>query len=294
MDVLSNEAMVERIRAGIDARGYLGKLYQRNRPLIYKTVKPYCKMVEVEDLMQEAYFGLMRAVDQWQPERGAFTTCLSVCVRSVVRRYVADTRSAIRIPEGERWLLYQMERTESDYLREYGKKPSTRTLSRLLGVSKEKVASLRKTAEMATISSTDAIIAGTEGVTVGESVPDQVNHHEKVLEEVEHSQLHCALWSVVDSLPGYDSDVIRMVWQEGLTTTEVADKLGCTPKRARNMLHKAMRDLQHPTRSYSLRPYLYDDDTHSRGMQGVGVGPYLRTWTSATERAALGKALLED
>lgn len=190
-------------------------------------------------------------------------------------------------------MLSKLKKIEVDYLEEYGVKPSTSVLGRLLGVSINKVIGLRKSAKIATIGSIEAIIQGTDRLTVGEMVEDEMDRHAETLEAIQAGQLQAVLWSVVDGLPGYDGQIIRMSYQEGLTTKQIGERLGCNAVKARNLLQKAMLQLKHPTRSHTLKPYMYDEDVRSQGMQGVGVGTFMRTWISATERAALGRTLHE-
>ena len=66
------------------------KLYQMNRGLIYKSVAKYeCRRYPIDDLMQEAYFAMVKAVEAYEPESGyKFTTYLSNTLRWYFFRYV--------------------------------------------------------------------------------------------------------------------------------------------------------------------------------------------------------------
>lgn len=62
---MTNEELVEKIQAGEDVQTNMGLLYQQNQPLIYKFALPYSEMMDINDLMQEAYFGLVKAVEKY-------------------------------------------------------------------------------------------------------------------------------------------------------------------------------------------------------------------------------------
>ena len=91
---MTNEELVALIQAGVDVQENMGQLYQQNRNFIVGIALPYSKSCELDDLMQEAYFGLENAVqsgciiyllcwyldqecnsailsEQWKPEAGS-------------------------------------------------------------------------------------------------------------------------------------------------------------------------------------------------------------------------------
>lgn len=61
----------------------LEELWAVNQGLIRKIIHQYptTKSVDADDLLQCAWFGLLEAVREFDPERGAFTTVLVWCVR---------------------------------------------------------------------------------------------------------------------------------------------------------------------------------------------------------------------
>lgn len=54
--------------------------------------------VELDDLLQVAMLGLMRARETWDPSRGAWATHATWWIRAKCDRYVADTASTVRTP----------------------------------------------------------------------------------------------------------------------------------------------------------------------------------------------------
>lgn len=55
--------------------------------------------LDMDDLAQAAFFGLVRAAETYDPERGAFSSWFFWHGRSAIQREVAQTRSTIRVPQ---------------------------------------------------------------------------------------------------------------------------------------------------------------------------------------------------
>ena len=66
---MTNEELVALIQAGVDVQENMGQLYQQNRNFIVGIALPYSKSCELDNLMQEAYFGLEKAVQRFEPDR---------------------------------------------------------------------------------------------------------------------------------------------------------------------------------------------------------------------------------
>lgn len=68
--MLTNEERVELIQNGIDTVDNMQLLYEQNKWFIYKIVKKLTMFSDIEDLMQESYFGLDQAVKGSMLHRG--------------------------------------------------------------------------------------------------------------------------------------------------------------------------------------------------------------------------------
>ena len=65
---MENEELVEQIQAGIKPTENMEQLYLQNRSFIYQQAKKYAAYADMDDLMQEAYFGLHEAVKHYKPD----------------------------------------------------------------------------------------------------------------------------------------------------------------------------------------------------------------------------------
>lgn len=81
-----NRELISRIREG-DASA-LSELCQVNRPLVWKIAQKLTRTPYPEDAAQAGMIGLMRAVDGYDSQMGAFSTYATHCIRSAIKRAV--------------------------------------------------------------------------------------------------------------------------------------------------------------------------------------------------------------
>src|SRR3954471_24925288 len=98
----------------------------------------------IDDLVQVAALGLVKAIDRFDPDRGfAFTSFATPTILGELRRHLRDTAWALRVPRElqERALL--VARTASDLTGTLGRRPTAAELSDATGMSIEDVVEAR-------------------------------------------------------------------------------------------------------------------------------------------------------
>ena len=63
---MTNEQIVSEIRNGYSVTDNMQSLYEKNLPLIRAIVRPYAVYEPMEDLLQEAYFGIVQAINHYE------------------------------------------------------------------------------------------------------------------------------------------------------------------------------------------------------------------------------------
>lgn len=114
--------------AGRRARGFLARA---NRGLVAKVAREYRgRGVPLEDLVQEGYLGLLRALERFDPGRGsAFSTYAMWWIRQRVGRAVEDMGRTIRLPEGGRGRLARIIVAREEMTDRFGRVPDLREIS---------------------------------------------------------------------------------------------------------------------------------------------------------------------
>ena len=124
---MTNEQLVQKIKNGYSVTDNMQKLYENNLPIIKQVIKPYTAYENMEDLLQEAYFGLWEAVQHYESsENVLFMTYAVYWIRQAVVKYLDKCSSLIRIPSNAKQRIIRYKKTIDKLLQEYGRTPTDR------------------------------------------------------------------------------------------------------------------------------------------------------------------------
>lgn len=289
---MTNEQLVIQIKAGENVEENMEQLYNQVKSFIHTIAWKYRGSGELEDLEQEGYLALYPAIEGYDPAAGyKFLTYAENWIRQRMQRYLQMNGSCLRLPVHCLEQVRKYDQFRNSFMREHGHEPSEYECAATLGFSLEHIQYIKKSACMANLGSLDSPVTGYDGgedATVSDFVPDNTDLEEDVTERIQQEQLQTVLWDCVNGLPGKQPEVIRARYHEGLTLKEVGERIGTNQEGARQWEAKALRELRKPSKAKRLRPFLPEHNRiYSMGISGTGVGVFERTWTSATERAAL-------
>lgn len=286
---MTNEQLVERIQSGDHVAENMLQLWEQNCNFIKMMASQYRGQEEPEDLQQEGYIGLCRAVDDYDPASGVpFINYAALWIRQGMVRYIENCGSVVRVPVHARKKLREYNRLSDAYQKETGRKPSDRQMRRYFGEVQCDTIEYAKRVHGARLGSLDAPVSEEDGETMlCDLVAGAEDTEATVLDEVQQQELEMVIWPVVDTLTERQADAIRLRYREGMTWAEAGRCMGISLNAVREHEKNALRELRWPSRARLLRPFLYYDEIHNRGMQGTGVARFNQSWTSATERVSL-------
>ena len=208
---------------------------------IGKICSKYTAFEEMDDLRQECFFAVINALDSWEPEKSKFITHVGNYIPWYLFRTLKRSGEEHQLVEYRKY-----ERFREKYFSEHGEAPSDEVIAKYFQVPPERVVRICKNAKlMKKVVSLDDTIPGTDGMTYGETIPDErQNIEDSSLDEYTRSQIR----SRVDSLPGDEKAVIiKRFYNEC--------REGLTPKE-RNLQNKAFRKLE---RDKILRSIAYEE-----------------------------------
>lgn len=218
----------------------------------------------LDDLVQEANIGLMKAVERYDWRRGfRFSTYATWWIRQQVSRSIADTARVVRAPvhiqETARKVLREREsvearlgrpETESETARRIGM-PLAKT--RMLLAMFEDVASLDEVDPDSGLSRVDGLVDDTA------SNPAEV---------AERASLRRTLLGMLDDLDERAREVILLRFglmdDDAMTLEEVGQHFGVTRERIRQIESKTMRRLAHRSKREILWPFMGDGSAPAR------------------------------
>ena len=284
---MTNEQLVARIRAGEDEAENMLELWQQNKGFIYKMAMKYQSYAEIEDLLQEGYLGLCEAVNHYEQQQGVpFISYATFWIKQAMRRYIDNCCSIVRIPVGAKEEILQYKKIVNEYRKWYGKEPTSSEMRAFLGVSKEKLDTIKNSARMINIRSLSEPVGDENDGFLEDVVASEQNIEDDVIKKLDTVAMKEALWSAVDELPGNMAEVLHNRYQDKMTLKEVGESLGVATERARQIERDAMRKLRVPSRCTPFRGY-YEQYLAPCSIYHVGVEKFNRTWTSSTESEAL-------
>lgn len=287
IEPLKNEELVKLIQNGTDVTENMQQLWQQNQGFIFKIAIQYQSLSELDDLIQESYFGLCKAVDHYNPDMDAsFIHYASFWIRQQLMRYIKKNKT-VRIPEHTHGKIREYKKAVQQWQQRYHREPTEAEISDYIGIDGKTLEEIKRSALMGKIGSLDVPVGEESDGTLYDLIPSGMDDKEEVLDKVANEELAEVLWGMVEELPGQQSEVLKMRFKENMKLREIGAVSGFSTDRARQIESKGLRALRNPKRSRILREFLDDERIYNSALHGNGVSSFSNTWTSSTERIAL-------
>lgn len=282
---MTNEELVDMIGTG--EPGYMLQLWEQNKGFIHMMANKYVGGAERDDLEQEGYIALCEAVENYDQDRGMnFINYAAFYIHRRMQMCVDNNRS-VRLGYNMGALVRKRKRIDSQYASIYGVEPTDKEMRYFLGVTEEMLENIKKASRMGNIASLDAPIENADGeLSVMDLVASDECLEEDVCRRIDWENMERELWLAVDHLPGNQSRVLRLRYQNGLTLDETGKSLGVNRENVRQLQAKAFRLLGTKRRGAKLQKYC-EEYLSAVTVPHVGVRGFNSTWTSEVEREAI-------
>lgn len=257
---MTNEELVALIQNGIDVNENIEKLYTQNIGFISNIVgkfrfafsaHPGCdSIIDRQELMNEAYFGIVKAVEGFNADAGvSFITYAKYWISLAIRRFLDNCGRTMRIPVHIQEKIYAYNKTSSSYLYKFGREPTKEELAICLRMTVKEVEKLEEFMFRKNVTSLDAPVLTAEGeeINIGDSIQDHsVNVEEQVIDNVIKKKITGETWAVISQVVNQKMlRVLKYRFEQGLTLQETADKMKINWEAVRNLEAKALRKLRH-------------------------------------------------
>jgi RNA polymerase sigma-B factor len=224
----SERALYRRYREWGD-EGAREELIARYIPLAQRLARRYAWGREpIDDLVQVAFLGLVKAVDRFDHERGvAFTSYAVPTIVGELKRHLRDASWSVHVSQRMRQRVLEVSRAADDLRARLGRSPTGDEIAREIGVTPAFVAEAVEAA-----SAYDAASLESENPTASEDNRFDTIEYGAVLEPV-----LCAL-------PPRERAILRLRFDMDLTQSEIASRLGMSQMHVSRLLRRSLERLR--------------------------------------------------
>jgi len=217
------------------------QLVERFLPLARQLARRYQRGGEqLDDLVQVASLGLLKAIDRFDPAREtAFSSFAVPTILGEIKRHFRDKGWAVRVPRDLQELSVKVDRVADDMGRELGRAPTPTELAQRTGTSLEQVLEAREASGAYRAVSLDR--SRTDDDEDGESYADAVGAEDEGYRLAEAAATVDRLMRV---LTDREREVLRLRFEEDLTQSEIGTRVGVSQMHVSRLIRQSIARLR--------------------------------------------------
>src|SRR6266851_7707055 len=202
-------------------RAIRDELAESHLPLATHLAKRFDRRGEpLEDLIQVASLGLLKAIDRYEPDRGVeFSTYATPTIVGELKRYFRDKGWAIRVPRRLQEVGLQLAEVVPALAQELGRSPTLSEIGASLGFSEEEVLEAMNAAQVYSLKSLDA----PTNTDDGNFSISQLGSEDEALELFES---WASVAPLLKKLPSREREILYLRFLANETQSKIAEKLG--------------------------------------------------------------------
>jgi RNA polymerase sigma-B factor len=197
----------------------------------------------VDDLVQVACIGLLKAIDRYEPKRGTrFTSYAAPTILGELKRHFRDKGWALHVPRDLQERALKAVRESETLAKRLGRSPSVREVAAAVGRSSEELLEAYEAASSYETASLDAPAARADAD--GAALVDLMGREDDGYEAVADGDALAAAWR---DLPLQERRVLELRFVHDLTQREIGEVIGFSQMHVSRLLRRALAHLEKAT-----------------------------------------------
>jgi len=216
------------------------QLVEMHLPLVEYLARRFRNRGEpLDDLVQVATIGLIKAVDRFDLERGVeFSTYATPTIVGEIKRHFRDKGWAIRVPRRLQELKLSLAKATSELSQRNGRSPTVAELAGHLKMTEEEVLEGLESANAYSAVSLDAPDSGDDE---SHAVADTLGVTDESLEGVEYRE---SLKPLLERLPPREKKILLLRFFGNMTQSQIASELGISQMHVSRLLARTLAQLR--------------------------------------------------
>ena len=193
---------------------------------------------ELDDLNQVALIGLLKAIDRFDPDRGAeLTTFATATILGELKRHLRDRGWSVRLPRRIHDLHLRAQQAVDELTQELGRSPTLMELAARLSASVEEVVEALDAGGLRHNASLEAPLSPGED----NSLTARLGIGDQRLAEVDG---RLTLSPLLDRLPHRQRQILNLRFVVGCSQTEIAAMVGVSQMQVSRLLTRSLAQLR--------------------------------------------------
>jgi RNA polymerase sigma-B factor len=217
------------------------ELVERFLPFARKLANRYSYTDEpLDDLIQVACIGLLKAIDRYEPGRGTkFTSYAVPTILGELKRHFRDKGWALHVPRDLQERALSVSRATDKLSSRLGRSPRVGEIAAELGCLIEEVLEASEAAGTYETASLDAPFSRDPDEPA--ALVDMMGAEDGAFSLVATREAVAETW---DALPEIEREVVRLRFVQDLTQREIGDRIGFSQMHVSRLLRRALGRLQ--------------------------------------------------
>jgi RNA polymerase sigma-B factor len=222
-------------------RALRNELIERHLGIAHHLARRYRhRGVADDDLVQVATIGLLKAVDRFDPERGAsFASFATPTILGELRRYFRDSTWAVRVPRQLQERVLAISGAVGPLAQRLARSPSPAEIATETGLTEEEVLeALEADGAYGTTSLEPASESGARTDTTMRLADDPEGRAEHLVERRLLAEY------LVGTLSERERHIVELRFVDGLTQSQIAERIGVSQMQVSRLLTRALASMR--------------------------------------------------